>query len=119
MSRVMVVVDDPMLATQIETILGHHGHAVTTVGAVESALFAHEPTDYDLVILDVFMGGLEGIAEFRDWGWDMPIISTSAGYHEMAVDMALDAAGKIGANGVLPKPFTPKELTARVTQALL
>jgi DNA-binding response OmpR family regulator len=65
------------------------------------------------------IGGLDGIVEFRDWGWTMPIISTSAGYCEMAADTALDTAGKIGANGVLPKPFTPTELKARVEQALI
>lgn len=121
MSRVLVVDDDSLMASQVEIVLGHRGHDVSTANSVEAALFVLEPDDFDVVILDVFMagiGGLDGINEFRDWGWSMPIISTSAGYREMAADIALQAADKIGANGVLPKPFTPEELTDRVMLAL-
>ncbi len=92
MGRVLVVDDDSLMASQIEIVLGHHGHDVSAAKSVEAALFVLEPDDFDVVILDVFMagiGGLDGINEFRDWGWSMPIISTSAGYREMAADIAL------------------------------
>ena len=121
MGRVLVVDDDSFMAHQFENVLAHHGHDVSTVNSVEAALFVLEPDDFDLVILDVFMagiGGLDGINEFRYWGWAMPIISTSAGYRKMAAETALQAAAKIGADGVLPKPFTLKELTDRVEQTM-
>ena len=68
----------------------------------------------DAVLIDVFMpglGGIEGIQRIRSVKPQLPIIAISAGFQEtMSSGDALKAASKIGADGVLCKPFGPEAL---------
>ena len=86
--------------------------------SMEEALLGFEHMPYDLVIADIFMtgmGGIEGIMRMRKARPEVKILATSAGYSDMSPNAALEAAGKIGADAVLPKPFSLNDLRELVT----
>jgi DNA-binding response OmpR family regulator len=84
---------------------------------MEDALTDFVRLDYGLVVTDIFMagmGGIEGIQKMRALRPKVKILATSAGYSEMTSDAALKAAEMIGADAILPKPFSIDDLRAVV-----
>ncbi len=111
--NVLVVEDDRSTIEIISRALENAGCRITMSLSMEEALLDFDQIPYDLVIADIFMagmGGIEGIQRMRKARPEVKILATSAGYSEMTSEAALKAAKKIGADAVLPKPFSLDEL---------
>ena len=115
--RLLVVEDEPKLASFIQKGLGEESFAVDVARDGEEALDRVRRTAYDLIILDVMLSRMDGFAvcrELRAREQEMPVLMLSArGLIEDRVK-GLDT----GADDYLTKPFSFDELRARV-RALL
>ncbi len=114
---VLVVDDDPDLLKLLAMRLGAAGYGVQTAESGERALAAIAVSRPDVVVTDLKMGGMDGLALFDAVQRTAPtlpvIILTAHGTIPDAVD-----ATRRGVFGFLPKPFEGKELLAQVEQAL-
>lgn len=114
---VLVIDDDDVFVELVGRVLMKSGYGVTGAPSVENALSGISRTDYDLIIIDIFMrgmGGIEGIKRIREMRPNAKIVATSAGFDKMPPAEALDAASKIGANAILTKPFQFEDLESIV-----
>jgi CheY-like chemotaxis protein len=118
MSRILVVDDDIMVRTTVRRMLG--GHEVTEAGNGKVALEVLAGQSFDLVITDLMMPELAGVAligQIRARGPAPKILAISGGGRLNGND-PLSAAQQAGADAVLAKPFRKAELL-RVVAALL
>jgi two-component system response regulator MprA len=116
-ASILVVDDDAPIRRMLERTLTAEGYAVASSADGGTALAAIERAAPDLIVLDVAMPGLDGLAVsrlLRRKGLGLPILMLTArdGIRDRVV--GLDA----GADDYLVKPFAPEELLARV-RALL
>jgi DNA-binding response OmpR family regulator len=117
MTKILIVEDDKDIALGLEEDLTHHGFQVETVGDGEKALHLAEEGDWNLIILDLMLPRKDGFAicqELRREGIKTPIIMLTARTHEAEKIFGLE----IGADDYVTKPFSPRELRARI-QAVL
>jgi len=118
-----VVDDDPMVCVAIEVCLQRQGFDVTVADGAEAGMRALESSDFDVMLIDVFMPhmrGFESIRIFHDRAPDIPIIAMS-GYAFANADRAPDFLRmtiELGAACCLRKPFTPNALLTTVNECL-
>ncbi|MEU2614868.1 response regulator transcription factor [Micromonospora sp. NPDC007271] len=114
--RILVAEDDGKQANLIRLYLEREGHTVLVVGDGRSALDQARARRPDLVILDVMMPGVAGLDVCRILRAesDVAILLLTARTTEDDVLLGLD----VGADDYITKPYSPRELTARV-RALL
>jgi DNA-binding response OmpR family regulator len=113
MNRILIAEDEERLTAFLEKGLRANGFATTSVGDGPSALALALDEDFDLLILDLGLPGLDGIAVLRTMraqGRRMPVVILSA---------RDDVADKVdglerGADDYVTKPFRFEELLARV-----
>ena len=115
MTRVLVVDDDRKLLRALQITLTARGYAVVPAATGADALAAASAKPPDVVILDLGLPDLDGVAVVEGLrGWSTaPIIVLSARHEERAKVRALDA----GADDYVTKPFGMAELLARVRAA--
>ena len=115
--RLLLVEDTVALADQLLPLLRDHGYAVDWLADGRDALVRANDDDFDLVILDLGLPGLDGLEVLRRWreqGLSMPVlILTARDSWAERVDGL-----RAGADDYLTKPFHPEELLLRV-QAVL
>jgi DNA-binding response OmpR family regulator len=113
-ARILVVDDEPNIRDVVEQYLRREGYDTIAAGDGEEAV--EQAADADLVILDLMLPKLDGIAVLRRIraGRDVPIIMLTAKSEETDKLVGLG----IGADDYITKPFSPRELVARV-QAVL
>ena len=117
MARILIVEDESAIASLLRDDLALEGYNVTVVGDGEAATAAVTSSPFDLVILDVMLPGKDGFdvcREMRRAGLTMPVIMLTAKTQESDKVMGLE----IGADDYVTKPFSPRELRARVKAAL-
>ncbi len=119
MSRILVVEDEAAIAELVAINLRHAGYEVTVVGDAESALQSVDRVLPDLVVLDWMLPGQSGLALAKSWRTvartkPLPIIMLTARAAESDKLAGLDG----GADDYLTKPFSPKELLARIRAVL-
>jgi two-component system response regulator MprA len=115
-SRVLVVEDDAALAATLQRVLAMEGYDVDVAGDGGEGLRRAQKQPFDLVVLDVLLPGLDGIAvckRLRATAATPILLLTALGGTEQRV-RGLDS----GADDYLVKPFAYEELLARV-RALL
>jgi two-component system response regulator MprA len=115
-SRILVVEDDSRLAATLERVLAAENHDVEVAADGVTALRLARERPFDLVVLDIMLPGLDGIAvckRLRSTGPVPILLLTALGGTEERV-RGLDS----GADDYLVKPFAYEELLARV-RALL
>nr|WP_041757933.1 response regulator [Bradyrhizobium sp. ORS 278] len=124
MANILVVDDDPVMQLTIQRVLERAGHAVATAGDGQKALARFERESFDLVILDIFMPGMDGLEAMRmilQRAPGVPILMTS-GRPQTASSISepdyLTMATKLGAVSALPKPFKPADLVTMVSDCL-
>jgi two-component system, OmpR family, response regulator MprA len=115
-SRILVVEDDARLAATLQRVLAAEGHDVELAADGNDGLRRARYRSFDLVVLDIMLPGLDGIAvckRLRAAGPIPILLLTALGGTEERV-RGLDS----GADDYLVKPFAYQELLAR-TRALL
>jgi DNA-binding response OmpR family regulator len=115
--RILVVEDDPDIALVLTDDLRLEGYEVTLVADGESAATVAREPGWDVILLDVMLPKRDGFDVCRDLrraGIRTPIIMVTAKTHEAEKILGLD----LGADDYVTKPFSPRELRARV-RALL
>lgn len=124
MANILVVDDDPAVQLTVRLLLERAGHRVVVAGDGRKALAAFESEVFDLLFLDIFMPGMDGLETMRLLQRerpDIPIIVIS-GRPIMSEAMSepdfLSMAIKLGAIRTLPKPFRPADLEAAVSSCL-
>jgi len=113
MARVLVAEDEPGIALGLEDTLRLEGYQVEVVTTGTSASRRALEDKFDLILLDVMLPGKSGFdvcKELRQSGLEAPIIFLTARVLEGDRIAGLD----LGANDYVTKPFSPKELMARV-----
>lgn len=112
----LLVEDDDRLASLTAEYLGRNGLAVTRVADGEAALAEALRHRYDVVLLDVMLPGLDGLEVCRRLRArsDVPILMLTARGDE--VDRVIGLEG--GADDYVAKPFSPRELLARIRAAV-
>ncbi|MGJ7439690.1 response regulator transcription factor [Aquipuribacter sp. MA13-6] len=114
--RVLVVDDDVHLADVVSRYLLREGYGVETVGDGATGLDRALATLPDVVVLDLMLPGLSGLEVFRRLREVAPVpvvMLTARGREEERI-----AGLELGADDYVGKPFSPRELTARVGAVL-
>ncbi len=117
MKRILVVEDDSAIAFGLQLDLKNEGYDVEVEADGESALHRARKEPFDLILLDVMLprkDGFEVCRELRRGGSKTPIIILTARVQEAEKVMGLE----LGADDYVTKPFSPRELRARVKAAL-
>jgi two-component system phosphate regulon response regulator PhoB len=117
--NILVVEDEPSIAELLSINLTHAGYTVSRALQADEALLVLRNTTPDLIILDWMMPGKSGVQFARELRSNpstqaIPILMLTAKGEEADKVLGLDA----GADDYVTKPFSPKELVARV-KALL
>ena len=120
MSRenILIVDDEPDIRNLVQEILVDEGYAVRVAEDTAAARQHANSQPPDLVLLDIWMPGEDGISLLKDWqgnnGIDCPVVMMSGhGTVETAVE-----ATRLGAYGFIEKPLTTAKLLASVRHAL-
>jgi DNA-binding response OmpR family regulator len=116
MKTILVVDDEPKIADLARDYLEHAGFTVRTAADGEAALTAVRRDRPDLVVLDLGLPGLDGLDVTRAIRRDsnLPVIMLTARDDELDKLLGLE----LGADDYLTKPFSPRELVARVRAVL-
>ena len=116
-ARILVVEDETGIAMALEDDLKQEGYAVETVDNGADAARRSREGAFDLLLLDVMLPGKDGFEVCRDLrraGLRLPIILLTARSQEAEKVLGLE----IGADDYVTKPYSPRELRARIKAAL-
>jgi len=117
--RILIADDEPNIVVSLEFLLKQKGHAVRVATNGEEAIDAVRDFRPDLVLLDVMMPKLSGydvcqkIRENADWA-GVRIVMLSAKGREVEVSKGM----AVGADAYVTKPFSTKDLIAKVQELL-
>ncbi|MDP4088013.1 MAG: response regulator transcription factor [Bacillota bacterium] len=110
--KILIIEDEKQMSMFVEMELTHEGYKVATAYDGSSGLEMTEENDYDLILLDIMLPGLNGIEvcrRIRQFS-RVPIIMLTAKSDIPDRVLGLD----VGANDYLVKPFAIEELLARI-----
>ncbi len=113
-ARVLVVDDEPTVRDVVARYLERDGYTVREVcdgSEVAAAVEAFQP---DLIVLDIMLPGRSGLDVLRDLAHRVPVILLTARIDETDRVLGLE----LGADDYVVKPFSPRELVARVRSVL-
>ena len=117
MARILVVEDEPAIASALEDDLKLEGYEVEVVRDGDAVSQRAREQSFDLIILDVMLprkDGFEVCRDLRRTGFRMPVILLTAKTQESDKVLGLE----LGADDYVTKPFSPRELRARVKAVL-
>jgi DNA-binding response OmpR family regulator len=112
-ARILVVEDDRAIATALEDDLRLEGYDVEVVGDGPAAIERASRSRFELMLLDVMLPGKDGFdvcRELKRRGVDTTILLLTARGSESDKVLGLD----MGADDYVTKPYSPKELRARI-----
>jgi DNA-binding NtrC family response regulator len=117
-SNVLVVDDEADIRALIDEILSEEGYRVTVAGDANEARAARDSDKFDLVLLDIWMPGTDGISLLREWSepgdLDCPVVMMSG---HGTVDTAVEAT-RLGAFDFVEKPLSLAKLLRTVERAI-
>jgi DNA-binding response OmpR family regulator len=116
-ANILVAEDDTKQAELVRRYLEHEGHAVMVVGDGRAALEEVRHREPDLLVLDVMMpraDGLDVVRILRAESREVPVLMLTARSTEDDLLLGLD----LGADDYMTKPFSPRELMARIRTLL-
>ncbi|WCE29532.1 response regulator [Vibrio sp. SCSIO 43137] len=115
MANILLVDDDTELTSLLKEVLTYEGFNVTEANDGEAGLAAVNETT-DLILLDVMMpkmNGMDMLKKLREH-WEVPVLMLTAKGEEIDRVIGLE----LGADDYLPKPFSDRELLARIKAIL-
>ncbi|MGY3032640.1 CheY-like chemotaxis protein [Bradyrhizobium sp. USDA 4354] len=124
MANILIVDDDPAVQITLRLLLERAGHHVTVAGDGREGLALFEASSFDLLFLDIFMPGMDGLETMRHIRAQAPAIpivvisGRSITPDPYAEPDFLKMATKLGAVASLQKPFRPGALLAVVDGCL-
>lgn len=110
----MIVEDEPNIAALVRTYLHREGYETVWVRSGEDALVELRRHPIKLIVLDIGLPGMDGFELCRRVAGQVPVMMLTARDEEPDRVAGLE----LGADDYLPKPFSPRELTARVKAIL-
>jgi DNA-binding response OmpR family regulator len=122
--RVLIIEDDPSVGAAIQMMLGREGCDAVYAPDADAGMKAFESSRFDLVIVDIFMPGMNGlktIAEFKNRTPDVPVLAISGFRFRDSMGPGLDFLGmadEAGAAVCLRKPFTSEQLMTAVRASM-
>jgi CheY-like chemotaxis protein len=123
-ASILVIDDDRAVLSTVKLLLERAAHAVEAVDNSQAGLRLLETRGFDLLVVDIFMPGMDGFETMRlvHQSWpEMPVIVMSGQEFRSASERGPDflhMATKLGAISSLQKPFRPPELLAAVAKSL-
>lgn len=124
LANILIVDDDPAVQMAIRLLLERAGHSVTVAGDGRKGLALFEATQFDLLFLDIFMPGMDGLETMRHIRRQQPAIpiivisGRSIAPDAYAEPDFLKMATRLGAVASLQKPFRADALMAAVDGCL-
>ena len=117
--KILIVEDDPDIAEMISYNLGKEGYGIVLTDNGEDAVARAQKEHPAIIILDIMLPGMDGMEVCRtlkqaDETRHMPIIMLSARSQETDKVVGLE----LGADDYVTKPFSPRELIARIRAVL-
>ena len=116
LSRILLVDDEVVFTRNMSRLLTNRGYIVTAVNSGEEAIGALEGVKFDVIVLDLKMPGMDGLATLREINelghFTETLILTGHG----SIDSALEAM-KMGAYDYLTKPCEIDDLVAKIEGA--
>lgn len=116
-TRILIVDDDLDLRHLLRDLLKRHGYEPLLASEGVSMWRQLDAHDVDCIILDIMLPGDDGLSlcqQLRQRDFDMPVIMLSAAGDETDRVVGLE----VGADDYLPKPFSQRELLARIKAVL-
>ncbi len=113
--RVLQIEDDSKTAEAVELILQAEGHKCDTARSGETALELARATEYDLILLDIGLPGLDGyevLNHLRRAGVTTPVIIQSG------LVLLKNKIKNLGVEGCLTKPFGRRDLAKSIETAV-
>jgi DNA-binding response OmpR family regulator len=113
MAKILLIEDEQALRISLQDAFEYHGYSVMVAADGETGLQLVESERPDLIILDVMLPGLDGFEvcfRLRAGGFTAPILMLTARSEEVDRVVGLE----IGADDYIVKPFSTRELVARV-----
>ena len=113
MTRILIVEDDALQSELVRRYLEREGHDVTVLADGAEALAEVRRSAPDLLVLDVMLPGADGLTvcrTLREEHFELPILLLTARSTENDLLLGLE----LGADDYLAKPYSPRELVARV-----
>jgi len=117
MTRILIIEDEPDIATPLRDDLELEGYHVEVTEDGETGMRRLGESAFDLLLLDVMLPGIDGFElcrRLRREGSRVPIILLTAKTEEAEKVMGLE----LGADDYVTKPFSPRELRARIKAVL-
>ena len=110
--KILVIDDDAELCELVSEYLESEGFEIDTEGSGDHGADRALESDYDLIILDVMLPGINGFEALRRIRSqsNVPVLMLTARGDDVDRIVGLE----IGADDYLPKPFNPRELVARI-----
>jgi CheY-like chemotaxis protein len=118
MALILIIDDDPDTREVIKSTLESAGHEVMVASDGQEGVRQYRTRHSDLVIMDLFMPGQEGLETIKQMRMEFPDAAIIAMSGRPTGGTMLSVAQRLGATGVLHKPFLPDELLKVVEQAL-
>lgn len=113
MTKILLVEDDRVIAGGIKDALSSNGFEVAHTLTAEDGELMLSEEEYDLILLDVKLPGKDGFEMcqgIRKRGYDLPVVMLTAKAEEVDKVVGLE----LGADDYVTKPFSTRELIARV-----
>ena len=116
MTRILLIEDEPALSEPLSFLLEREGYDVTVAADGPSALREFDRTGADLLLLDLMLPGIPGTEVCREIRQrsSVPIIMLTAKDSEVDIVVGLE----LGADDYMTKPYSTRELLARVRAVL-
>jgi two-component system response regulator RegX3 len=116
MTRILIVEDEKSLSEPLAFLLGREGYEITIVDDGPSAIAEFDRSGTDLILLDLMLPGIPGTEVCREIRTrsQVPIIMLTAKDSEVVVVVGLE----LGADDYVTKPYSTRELLARIRAVL-
>lgn len=118
MPRLLVIDDDEAMRLALAGTLKAAGYDVATAADGAAGLAAYRAAPADLVVVDLYMPGKEGLETLVQLRREFPNAAVVAMSGNRNMELMLRAAEKLGAVQTIAKPFEPSEMLELVQKAL-